>query len=182
MSAPRGAVARFELVYTVEAAAAEIVATLPQEIRLEAASGTPPYTWRLVGGALPLGLDLSGAGVIRGAAIELGTFVLEVEAQDANGLAAEGTLTLLSTAPEIPIESLLSPFLLTGPELTPAQLTFLNQQGNGVGGYDLGDLRAWILANPDLPMRADLESLLQPRTIVIPGPRPPGGTSPEAIR
>jgi len=167
MTGPREVVAAFELVYSVPATSVQVTATEPQDVQLLSSSGTGPYTWRAVGGALPIGLYLSGTGLLSGAAIEMGSFAVDVEAVDANGLAAVGTLSIESTAPTIPIETLVAPFLLSGPAPTPVQRAFLDRQGNGVAGYDIGDLRAWILANPGLPMRAELDAILQRRTIMI---------------
>jgi hypothetical protein len=72
--------------------------------------------------------------------------------------------------PQIPIGALASSFLLSGPELTPVQLAFLDRQGNSMAGYDIGDFRAWVLANPTLPLSASLAGPAAPRTVVLPMP------------
>ena len=90
------------------------------------------------------------------------------EATDANDLPATGAVTLEIASPDIPIDALTSPFLLTGPTLTEEQLGFLDYQGNGVAGYDIGDFRAWVLAHPGLPLSAVFEASPGPRTVVIP--------------
>ena len=145
----------------------DLTATVEQDLQLEVQYGTPPFSWQLVSGTLPEGLDLSGTGRITGTSIDMGTFPITLEAVDAIGLPAVGTVTLEVLAPVIPIAQLASPFLLSGPPLEPVQLNFLNRQGNGVSGYDLGDFRAWVLANPSLPMSANFKALT-PRTIVLP--------------
>jgi hypothetical protein len=51
--------------------------------RLQAISGTGPYTWSVTGGGLPAGLTLSPAGVISGVPTATGTVNFTVEAIDA---------------------------------------------------------------------------------------------------
>ena len=168
MSSSLTAGADFEIIYSVTTTQIDLMATLGQDLQLEVQYGTPPSSWRLVSGTLPEGLDLSGTGRITGRSIDMGTFPITLEAVDAIGLPAVGTVTLEVLAPVIPIAQLASPFLLSGPPLEPVQLNFLNRQGNGVAGYDLGDFRAWVLANPSLPMSANFKALTGPRTIVLP--------------
>jgi hypothetical protein len=40
--------------------------------------------------------------------------------------------------------------------LSDAQKTFFDFSGNGDGSYDVGDFRAYLLANPNLPESAVL--------------------------
>ncbi|MGD8286983.1 MAG: hypothetical protein PVI31_00005, partial [Gemmatimonadota bacterium] len=63
-------------------------------------------------------------------------------------------------------------FLGTEP-LDSIQETFLDRQGNANDLYDLGDLRAWVLANPGLPLGAQLQRKERaipssPRVITLP--------------
>ncbi len=51
---------------------------------LEAAHGSAPYTWTLVGGSLPVGLELSSAGVISGTPRALGDVSFTVRATDSS--------------------------------------------------------------------------------------------------
>ena len=168
MSTPRSAGADFELLYAISTARVDLTATHAQDLQLVAEAGTPPYAWRVVQGALPQGLSLSSSGRITGASIDTGTFAVTLEAVDAIGLPAMGAVTLEVGMPSFPLEALVSPFLLSGPALTPVQLSFLNRQGNGVAGYDIGDFRAWLQRNPTLPLSADFEPSEGPRTIVLP--------------
>ena len=62
---------------------------------LIADGGTPPYTWNLVSGSLPTGLQLaSSSGTIRGTATEIGLFNLTARVTDATANTAERSLTL----------------------------------------------------------------------------------------
>jgi hypothetical protein len=136
-----------------------LIATMPQSIQLTNPQGPSPIRWTRVGGALPSGVSLGPSGVVTGTAVELGAFPVTVEATDDQGLTATATLTLDVGPPAIPIEQLASPFLLSGPALSPAQASFLDRFGNDDGTYDLGDLRAWVVANPSLPLSAAVADL-----------------------
>jgi hypothetical protein len=76
--------------------------------------------------------------------------------------------------PGIPVAQLASHFLGVGPSLSAIQLNFLDRQGNRNGGFDLGDFRAWVLANPSLPFSLELRSLIGP-DVVIRASDPAGG-------
>jgi len=167
LTQPLAAGADFELVYRVEETTVAAPAATPLEIQLEVVNGSYPVTWRLVAGELPLGLALSRAGLVTGEALDTGQVPLELEAVDAIGLPATGVVTLDLRAPEIAIEQLAAPFLLTGPPLSDAQINFLNRQGNGVAPYDIGDFRAWVLANPTLPLSADVRDGVFRRSVIV---------------
>ena len=51
-------------------------------VTLAASGGTPPYTWQLVGGALPSGLNLGSNGVISGTTSSVGTFNFTIQVTD----------------------------------------------------------------------------------------------------
>jgi len=177
MATPLAASADFTIVYAITSTVVELPAATPVDVQLEVENGTPPYNWTVVAGSLPPGLALNGSGRITGAATEVGVFDLTLQAVDGIGLPATGPISLNLVDPEIAIETLASPFLLTtGPTLSTAQSTFLNLRGNGVGHYDIGDFRAWVLAHPSLPLSAGLLAVFEPTTIVIPmKPDPRGG-------
>lgn len=61
---------------------------------LSATGGTTPYTWSLVGGALPAGLNLSANGVVSGAPAASGAFNLTVLVTDAAAQSARVNLSL----------------------------------------------------------------------------------------
>ena len=112
---------------------------------------------------------MAGNGRLTGAPLETGTFPLALEVRDALGLTARGDLVLQVERPVIPISQLASAFLGVGPALQQPQRIYLDQEGNANGAYDLGDLREWVLANPDVPWSAAVQALIAvPRTVTIP--------------
>jgi len=168
MDAPVQAGAEFSVVYAVANADVVFDAAVQQSVQLSVVNGTSPVSWVLVGGSLPDGIDLSNAGLINGAALEVGVFPLTVQATDAMGLIGTGSVTLDVRSPDIPIGQLASLFVLDGPTLSSAQTEFLDREGNQNGSYDLGDLRAWVLAHPSLPLSAVLAADAPARTLAVP--------------
>jgi len=150
-------------ILAVSPLAVTLTATVAQNIQLTAQNGSAPLTWLQIGGALPAGLALSADGRVTGSALDLGTFPVALEVTDAVGLSAMATVTLQVTSPTIPLAQLASQFLLGGPPLGTVQAAFLDRQGNDDGAYDLGDFRAWLLANPSLPLSADVARLVGAR-------------------
>ncbi len=66
--------------------------------QLAASSGTPPYTWSLTTGALPIGLTLNSSnGVISGTPIATGTYSFGVEVKDSSSPQQSATATLSIT-------------------------------------------------------------------------------------
>lgn len=57
----------------------------PYNQAITAAGGTPPYSYSLVSGALPPGLNLSAAGAITGTPTTLGLYSFTIQATDALG-------------------------------------------------------------------------------------------------
>jgi hypothetical protein len=70
---------------------------VPYAERLEARGGTAPYTWSLVGGALPAGLELQGDGKVTGQASLLGRYDFTVEARDAASATARASVRVKVT-------------------------------------------------------------------------------------
>ncbi len=177
MDAPLDAGADFRLVFAVAETTVELPAATALDVQLEVEQGTAPVQWNIVGGGLPVGVAMSASGRITGASQDVGRFALTVRAVDATGLPATGTVTLDLVAPVIDVERLLSHFLLNGAPLDAAEVNFLNRQGNRYGSYDVGDLRAWILANPGLPLEAALASPAAEsyRTTIVIVPEREGG-------
>ena len=65
---------------------------------LAATGGTPPYSWSVIGGALPAGLALSAAGVISGTPTAPGTFSFTVRVVDSASPSNTQTATFTLTA------------------------------------------------------------------------------------
>jgi M6 family metalloprotease-like protein len=168
MQGPVHAGASFRLTYALSPTTVNLTAAVTETVTLEPENGNPPFTWWVVGGALPRGVALDNGGTLRGAAMEVGNFPLTLEVWDAIGLTTRGDVTLVVAEPTFSTTQLASPFLLSG-ALDPIQTRFLDAQGNGNGAYDLGDFRSWVLAHPGLPLSAPLRTLIaHPRTVRIP--------------
>ena len=60
----------------------------------EIVSGEPPFSWSIVDGALPSGVDLSPDGILSGTPPEAGEFTFTVRVEDSNGDFAEKEFTL----------------------------------------------------------------------------------------
>jgi hypothetical protein len=64
-------------------------------VTFQATDGVPPYVWRVIGGVLPPGLQLSSDGVVSGTSTvggkDLGTYRLTVQVTDAMGATASTT-------------------------------------------------------------------------------------------
>jgi len=157
---------------TVADQSADVVATVTTDVQLVVQNGTPPVVWMVAGGALPNGLTLQPDGHVVGRAVQLGSFTVTVEATDALGLTGRGSAVLNVAPPSFTIGQLAADFLLADPPLDSVQESFLDNEGNANGVYDLGDFRSWVLANPLLPMSADLRlpepETVQKRVLVLP--------------
>jgi hypothetical protein len=67
---------------------------------LDAAGGTPPYTWTLTAGSLPAGLTLNAQGVISGTvSVHASGGIFTVQVTDANSETASGQIDLSVEAP-----------------------------------------------------------------------------------
>lgn len=149
---PVVAAATFEVTYGFAATtdSLEVPAAETLEVALEVANANLPVLWSLESGTLPDGLRLEGDGVLRGAALETGAFDTRIRATDALGLTAVQSLVVDVVAPAFSVEGLVTPFLEAGALPTAMQLQFLDHHGNQNGSYDVGDLRAYLLAHPNL--------------------------------
>jgi MYXO-CTERM domain-containing protein len=78
---------------------------LPYETSLVAAGGEPPYTFTVVAGALPAGLDLSGTGLIGGLPRLEGTTSFTVEVRDALGARVRSELAIEVDSPNVALLS-----------------------------------------------------------------------------
>jgi hypothetical protein len=162
VNAPFDAAAEFDLTYRVAGSVSHsFEAATPQEIVLTAENGTSPVSWRVASGTLPDGFTLSSGGTITGAALEKGQFTATLEARDASGLVASGTLAMDVSRPRVGVDALVGLFLLGTPAPSDLQRGYLDRNGNRNGFYDLGDLRVFLLANPDLPVSAEQRALVR---------------------
>lgn len=153
MDAPLTATAVYEVTFGVGDAsvAVDMEAAVPSQVLLEAENANLPVLWEVLSGDLPAGLSLSQAGLLAGAALVSGTFDLTVQATDAIGLEATGSVSLHVRPPDVGVQTLGAPFYQVGVGPTDLQREYLDRQGNANGRYDLGDFRAFVLANPELP-------------------------------
>jgi hypothetical protein len=157
LDAPTQIRANFDLRYGLAAPSpvVNIEAATHQEIVLEVSDANAPVTWSVVSGTLPPGMELGvSTGIIEGAASQTGTFEAEVLARDGIGLEARAEIEIVVGPPNVGVSELVSAFVGTEDLLTDAQKTFFDFSGNGNGSYDVGDFRAYFLANPNLPESA----------------------------
>ena len=162
-SAPLQAEAVFGLTFSVapNPSTFRIGGGVGHSITLQVDNANQPVAWSLVSGSLPQGMTLVQAGSITGAPLRRGSHSFTLRVRDAIGLEAFLSLALDVTDPDLPVEVLASPFLLTGGVLSTELRTFMDNEGNGNGIYDLGDFRAFVLRNPDLPVSGEAPSMVE---------------------
>jgi hypothetical protein len=176
---PLTAVAEMVLTYGVSGpdGEVEVEAAAPVTLSFAVEDATYPVSWRVESGELPEGLVLSFDGTVSGNPMEMGDYPISIRARDARSLEAGVDLVLRVTEPRIGIETLVGPFLLSGTGPTAPQKLFLDRTGNLSGSYDLGDFRAFLIRNPDLPMAAQVREQIQ--QLIRLGPvSGPGGEGP----
>jgi hypothetical protein len=79
---------------------------------LTATGGTPGYTWGITAGSLPLGLNLSVAGVISGSTTATGTANATIRVTDSKGNSSSTAFTLTVYAARTPVITTISPLPL----------------------------------------------------------------------
>ncbi|MFN8814978.1 MAG: putative Ig domain-containing protein [Acidobacteriota bacterium] len=82
---------------------------VPYSGTLTAAGGTAPYTFTLIGGALPQGLTLGANGLVSGTPAVAGTFQVTFRVQDAQGNAAQSSISISINAFGLRITTLAMP-------------------------------------------------------------------------
>jgi hypothetical protein len=168
ITSPSTASARFDLTYTVSSDVGtqlNVGATSDVDIQFTVLNATQPVVW--VTSGLPPGLAFieGTVGVVMGAPVAMGDFVLSVRATDAVGLADSIDVDLTVGPPDVELQVMAEPFMLVGVANIPLE-TFLDLEGDGDGIYDLGDFRMWVLGNPNHPVNTQAEAQAHP--IVIP--------------
>jgi hypothetical protein len=68
---------------------------------LQAAGGTPPYTWSIITGGLPTGLNLATTGIISGTPTISGTFSFTAQVTDSTAATATQPFTLTVNQPPL---------------------------------------------------------------------------------
>jgi hypothetical protein len=153
MDQPRDATATFDYVFAIEPGLrVSTPAATARDVVFEAKNANLPATWSLLKGTLPDGLSFQRSGKLTGEAMSTGSYPLDLSVTDALGLQATGTITLEVTVPALGVSALAAAFLKKPETLTFAQMRFLDRAGNNDGLYDLGDFRAFMLANPSAPV------------------------------
>jgi M6 family metalloprotease-like protein len=120
------------------------------ERRLRVAGGYMPY---VAESSVPDGLTVRAEGdelVVTGSVLEPGPFELALRVMDARGSRSPELFVPLAAGDWFVGEDRLLQSLLESEAepLTPAERTYLDFVGNGNGRYDVGDLRAWLRAQP----------------------------------
>jgi large repetitive protein len=110
---------------------------------LGATGGAPPYTWALVSGALPTGLNLSAGGVISGTPTAAGAFTFTVKVTDSVGGTTTAVLTITVVNPPLLITTTTLPDGVNG-----SAYSFTLLATGGAPAY------TWTLASGTLPTPA----------------------------
>jgi M6 family metalloprotease-like protein len=124
-------------------------ATMGADYGAALAPGLTGASWTLVGGALPKGVALSADGKVSGVPAESGSFRFTVSVVQPGGFATR-ELRLEVARPQL-AEGAVLDHLLGGATLTADQARFIDLQGNANGHLDVGDVRAWMIAQGLLP-------------------------------
>jgi large repetitive protein len=103
----------------------DATAGTPYSFTLQAAGGSPPYSWQLTAGALPGGLSLNASsGVISGTPSAAGTFNFTILVTDSTNLTASRVQTLVTDLPSLPALSVAGiPATMAALQQLPVDLT-----------------------------------------------------------
>jgi hypothetical protein len=108
-----------------------------------------PATWSVHSGTPPSGITLSAAGLFSGVPTQAGTFSFAVRV-DAAGQFGYKSFAVTITNPTVTVDAA-SQHLLGGAQLDSTLQRYLDLQGNKDGRFDVGDFRALLRANGQLP-------------------------------
>ncbi|PWU31013.1 IPT/TIG domain/outer membrane autotransporter barrel domain-containing protein [Pseudomonas sp. RW407] len=89
---------------------------------LTASGGTGPYTFSVVTGSPPAGLNVSSAGVVSGTPTATGTFSFTVRTTDNGGFSASQAYTLVVTADQTPVAGPVSATVAANSSANPITL------------------------------------------------------------
>ena len=136
---------------------------------LTASSGTPPYSWSVVSGALPAGLALSSAGAITGTPTTAGSYQFTVQVTDAASLSSTQLLSITIGAAPVTVNYATILQAVWNDISTPEILNVQNHsklvaviQGQPANVYS-NDLVAWQqMANPDVGVSIWMQSAESP--------------------
>ncbi len=175
---PAESTAVFDVTFSVSGnpTTIEFFGGIEQTLTLLVENANLPVSWSLLAGDLPPHLIVGESGSIWGTPLVRGEFVLTLRVIDAIGLQGFLPFTLTVVDPEIPVSALASEFLLTGPPLAPTTKIYLDNEGNQNSSFDLGDIRAYVLRNPNVSSYGAMEPNIEKVIRVGPLTRsPPGG-------
>jgi hypothetical protein len=120
---------------------------------LRAAGGLGAPLWELTGGALPPGIQIDPrSGTLSGMPERKGSYQFTLRASDAL-VSAEQTFTIQVGQPVIAAGEVMN-HLFVGGKLSASEIKFLDLIGNRNGSFDIGDVRAWLIDNGQLPAGA----------------------------
>ncbi|MEX1256626.1 MAG: M6 family metalloprotease domain-containing protein [Gemmatimonadota bacterium] len=147
---------------------AEVEAVKDENLSFEIA-GAPAesLTWRLVGGSLPAGLTFQpSTGRLQGLTFETGSFDFVLGAASSPNQETHVVVALEVVPPVIARDELVAEFLGLPNTLSLPLRIYLDAQGNQNGGFaDLGDIRAYLQANPGAPESAGVSA--SPSRIIV---------------
>lgn len=109
-------------------------------------------TWSVSAGVTPPGLTLASDGRLTGVPTQAGAFSFTVRVDAASQFGVKA-FTVTVTSPSVSVDAA-SQHLLGGTPLSLDLQNFLDLQGNHNGHYDVGDFRAFLRANGQLPATA----------------------------
>ena len=120
---------------------------------LTATGGNGTFIWSITAGALPSGMQLDSTGLVSGTPTEVGSFSFVAKARSEGinlSLEAEDTVQISVGAASLALNDVVDELLLGNGALDQDQLNYLDLIGNNNGGYDVGDLRAFLQATGQL--------------------------------